>query len=586
MKLARVVVSLIVWMLASSANAQTLTPPRLLSISDSNVADRAPIIHIRNGVQYLSWVRSVKNSANGDIWFTRSTDGGQTFAGRSQVTTTGNINSNFQRAGQFVIDPQGTIHLIWLGEVNRLPDVFYARSTDQGVTWTAPQSLTLDSGKHAQDFPSIACDSSGVVYVAWIDARDRKNLGDKFDQLYFTRSMNGGASWNIPSRVNRNPNNIGGTCECCKTDMEVSPDGDIYIAFRTNLDNIRDIFIARSFDRGNTWGEIIRAQTDTWMIMQCPATGPNIALDGAKNLHVVWRDSHDGKSSIYYTQLPHGFDSCYKNYRLTEAGAIGNYADIAVSPNGYIAVTYQRREGTKDHAVYKTSCEGGISWTPETRMNLYDSDQEFAMCTFDKNAFYALWHDTQRDAADLMMASASSFGDVIPPGPAWLDILAPAQLGVPYRMRWGLSWEGAPVWFEVIIRNSQTSDTIKTMQRSGEIVLKLAEPHQVTVIAHTSLGAADPQTGTIQLAAGVHSGEPATRSIYPMPAVSGGSIQLEGFQHSGEWVLFDATGKMIETLNGEANHENGTRLSLPALSAGVYYISSGNTVERAAIVVK
>ena len=59
----------------------------------AGTSERSPILQLGrdNGI-YIAYI---KGSSNGDIYFTRSADGGSTFMAPKRVTTTGNINSNF-----------------------------------------------------------------------------------------------------------------------------------------------------------------------------------------------------------------------------------------------------------------------------------------------------------------------------------------------------------------------------------------------------------------------------------------------------------------------------------------------------------
>jgi hypothetical protein len=72
----------------------------------AGTSERSPILQLGrdNGI-YIAYI---KGSSNGDIYFTRSADGGSTFMAPKRVTTTGNINSNFQRTAQFVLIPKIT----------------------------------------------------------------------------------------------------------------------------------------------------------------------------------------------------------------------------------------------------------------------------------------------------------------------------------------------------------------------------------------------------------------------------------------------------------------------------------------------
>src|SRR5205085_9699131 len=118
-------------------------------------------------------------------------------------------NSNFQRGREFIVNTKGHIHMVWVSGRfgSSQPDVWYVRSTDMGSTWTMPVSLdgADDSSKYAQDFPSIACDSNDNLYVSFLDAREAQRKRATNNQLFFTRSTDGGIIWTIPKRADMPP---------------------------------------------------------------------------------------------------------------------------------------------------------------------------------------------------------------------------------------------------------------------------------------------------------------------------------------------------------------------------------------------
>jgi hypothetical protein len=189
--------------------------------------------------------------------FSKTTDGGRTWSPARIIvntgkgtTTTGNPQQTI--GNQIVADPRtGTLYtffnLIQLRLRRPDPDRFnvaFVKSTDGGQTWTEPQIVAqlrsvgvvqpdtgapTGSGDGAttpvepvpiSDFaedegiavgagapirtgdilPEAAIDpSSGQLYVVWQDARFN---GGKFDEVAFSTSRDGGATWSAPIRVN------------------------------------------------------------------------------------------------------------------------------------------------------------------------------------------------------------------------------------------------------------------------------------------------------------------------------------------------------------------------------------------------
>ena len=55
-------------------------------------------------------------------------------------------------------------------------DVYYIRSTDGGVTFSAPFKLNTDSTTRPQWQPNLSVSPSGTLFATWYDARESTSL--------------------------------------------------------------------------------------------------------------------------------------------------------------------------------------------------------------------------------------------------------------------------------------------------------------------------------------------------------------------------------------------------------------------------
>jgi hypothetical protein len=393
---------------------QTYTTPVRVNLDKSLRADRAPMMHIdRSGNIYIAWVSGANGSGNGPISIAVSTNGGSTFTNQV-VCADALCNSNFQRTAQFVLDSKGNIHIVWMGNrVNNQPDIWYTRSIDQGKNWSKPITIddAGDSSKYAQDFPSIACDSSDNLYVSFLDMRMTQQKLANTPQLYFSNSTDGGITWSKNSRADVPPNGIGGTCECCSENIACTADGHLYIAYRSNINNVRDIWLARSYDKGVTWQPSLKIMTGDWNINECPVTGPHIALDDTEGAHIVWRDVRDDSGGIihlYYAYVPNGSTQTPANIAFDADGAQGqNYPDIALYDHAKYRVT-----------AYETANFGMRYLLDNANMMLVNnrpiqengsSTKSFANVRFIADGSrYLAWQDDINDAGDIYFAKEIS----------------------------------------------------------------------------------------------------------------------------------------------------------------------------------
>ncbi|MBI2761306.1 MAG: exo-alpha-sialidase [Chloroflexi bacterium] len=88
--------------------------------------------------------------------------------------------------------PPTALPVLPCGSMNN--DVFFSKSTDGGVTWSAASKVNQDMGEAAQVFPWVAVGGNGTVYVGYYD---RRYGCETFGCQDFTLSWsgNGGSTW-------------------------------------------------------------------------------------------------------------------------------------------------------------------------------------------------------------------------------------------------------------------------------------------------------------------------------------------------------------------------------------------------------
>jgi len=93
---------------------------------------------------------------------------------------------------------RGNVYM--LASVNRSSnpdpmDVMFARSTDGGVTWSAPVRVNDDPGTSAwQWFGTMSVAPSGRIDVVWLDTRN-DTTGGYLSELYYSYSTDAGVTW-------------------------------------------------------------------------------------------------------------------------------------------------------------------------------------------------------------------------------------------------------------------------------------------------------------------------------------------------------------------------------------------------------
>ncbi len=215
----------------STDGNQTWSPP--FSVADNNVQGSIPGV-APDGTVYVVFGRNIfLGPTPGTIEFVKSTDGGATF---STPAVAANITA-----------------IPWY-----LPDPF-----NNWVNFRSPASL-----------PGFAVSpTNGNLYIVWADYRN----GDS--DIYFARSTDGGDTWSTPVRLNDDP--VGNGIDQWQPQVTVAPNGRVAVMWfdrRLPCPNLPwippdhvgvyngciDTFMTRSFDDGQTWVPNIRASVQSW----------------------------------------------------------------------------------------------------------------------------------------------------------------------------------------------------------------------------------------------------------------------------------------------------------------------------------
>lgn len=230
------------------------------------VVDNASNSRFKGNV-YLAWTRfDVYGSANPEhrsqIYFTRSTDQGQTFSMPFRISDTGGDcldSDNTVEGAVPAVGPNGEVYVVWAGPLGLVFD----KSTDGGLTFGKDKVIGAIPGgwdfgieglSRANGMPVTGVDLSngpnkGTLYVNWIDARN----GDP--DVFVMASRNGGETWTAPVRVNDDALKNGKAQFF--TWMAIDPaDGSVNVIFYDRRDGKgtqTGLTLARSVDGGRTF---------------------------------------------------------------------------------------------------------------------------------------------------------------------------------------------------------------------------------------------------------------------------------------------------------------------------------------------
>jgi hypothetical protein len=127
-----------------------------------------------NGQVYVTYSRQNGAGVGGGVGVSYSTNGGLTWTNTS-IPGTGSTGSAFDVEYNFIpvkVDSNGTVYVAWAegrnissGLANGGVVIKYAHSSDHGVTWSTP--VTVSTNSNTTTFPTLDVVSPGVIDVAW-----------------------------------------------------------------------------------------------------------------------------------------------------------------------------------------------------------------------------------------------------------------------------------------------------------------------------------------------------------------------------------------------------------------------------------
>jgi hypothetical protein len=218
--------------------------------------------------------------SNGGLYIYRSTTNGATWTLPSHGPAVQNTQSIFVDKPYIVADPRsaspfaGNVYAVWSDDIySGCPQFFdgpnrnfvdrrimFARSTDRGITWSAP--IELGGGCLEGADPAVA--RGGALYVAWYDCnggphelvRRSSDAGRTWSSAVVAAGSLAGCPLTLPGSNFR----VTGQYPSIATDP--TRPANVYIAYPDCPRGDSEVFFVRSIDRALTWSAPIRVNDD------------------------------------------------------------------------------------------------------------------------------------------------------------------------------------------------------------------------------------------------------------------------------------------------------------------------------------
>jgi hypothetical protein len=211
-----------------------------------------------------TWDATGAYGGDSDILYSRSLDAGHMWSAPAPLNSDAASDSGSDLLARIEWDGNGTWFVVWAaeGRAGTDRDIYSSRSTDSGVTWTAPapvnSNAATDSGTDSN--PQATTNGAGNWVAAWNSTDTLGGTIGSDDDILVAHSGDGGTTWSAPEPLN----SAAGTDALRDLWPEVSTDGQgNWVAAWETLNPLypgeypdNDILVSRSIDNGATWSPL------------------------------------------------------------------------------------------------------------------------------------------------------------------------------------------------------------------------------------------------------------------------------------------------------------------------------------------
>ena len=238
-----------VYMLRSTNGGLSWSPPaRVDSATDttalgSDYIAGGPAVAVVGTDVYVLW-RDNRNGAS-DIYLRHSSDGGATFPAPETRVDLGDAPGANASVAPVMAARGADVYVAWVDDRSGDSfDIYFNRSANRGTTWGSAIALDQDPLPHDSFDPQIVAPSSGELVVAWVDFRF--GLSD----ILATRSTNGGVTFSAPDRLDTGT--VPGSSNSAELSLSAR-DGVVAAAWADDRSGALDIYANFSLDGGAVW---------------------------------------------------------------------------------------------------------------------------------------------------------------------------------------------------------------------------------------------------------------------------------------------------------------------------------------------
>ena len=231
----------------------------IVNVSNTPGASTDPRVATSADGQYVH-VTWQDTPGNGDIFYAKSTNNGDTFGAPINLSNTSGRSDDYQ-----LLAEGSNVYVVWVDYTTRSGgDIYFRKSNNNGETFSNTINLSAGSGQsfQANRDPDMAAQGS-IVSVTWAAYPDRNAV--RAGEILFRESSNSGSTFGNSVNVSQTPRT-----DSKEPQVDYTPEsGERYLAFndmggpsRVNTTPDRYNVLATESDNGRTFSALVNLSDD------------------------------------------------------------------------------------------------------------------------------------------------------------------------------------------------------------------------------------------------------------------------------------------------------------------------------------
>ena len=335
-----------------------------------------------DGKLWLIW------AAGGRVSLASSTDAGKTFSESKTLPPTALPLDDGPDARPKIVASQGGRLVLTYAtrDENYNGHAFIVQSTDDGKTFSERRPVT--SGSPSQRFETVALDSDGRAFAAWIDKRNvaaakAENKPYAGAALAFAWADRPGGTLAAATIARDN------TCECCRIAVAIAGPGKPVVLFRNIFDGgIRDHAVI-TFS-GAVPGPLYRVSDDDAKIDVCPHQGPSLAIGKDGTYHATWFAVGRKLKGLYYAHSGDG-GKTFSEPMLLGGATSQTSRPYVLAEGNTVYLAYKSFDGTTTSIDLMTSLDSGKTWSKPRTVAMTEDASDHPLLIANQTTAYLSW---------------------------------------------------------------------------------------------------------------------------------------------------------------------------------------------------